>query len=115
MAKKKQKVVENIAEQNSPATQYLTETELRYIESLANKDKISKLNCDNTGLKIKVTELTINNLQNQLEKLKADFRKINEEISVNTDSIKKNYSDIKKKYNIEGQFGFDPLSGEIIL
>jgi hypothetical protein len=93
---------------------FLNESDLRWIESISHKEKVSRLNSEIAALKIKNTELTISNLQVNLEKLRLELVKHVEETKSHKEDGKKHFQAIRDKYEISGKFGYDPLTGELI-
>lgn len=93
---------------------YLSEAELHKIKVLDQEVSISKLKSENLALKIKNTELIILELQHNIAELKTELRKSLESEKASKENTRQNMVSIKSKYSIEGNFAFDPISGEII-
>lgn len=120
--KKKTQIQEEINEafimpSDEPALadkKFLNESDLRWIEAVSHKEKVSRLNSEIVALKIRNTELTISNLQVNLEKLRLELVKHVEDTKSHKEDGKKHFQAIRDKYEISGKFGYDPLTGELI-
>lgn len=93
---------------------FLNESDLRWIEAISHKEKVSRLNSEIAALKIRNIELTISNLQVNLEKLRLELVNHVEDTKSHKEDSKKHFQVIRDKYEISGKFGYDPLTGELI-
>jgi len=97
--------------------QYLEEKDLRHIELKDLDIKFSKLSMDVTKKNIAIIEEKMRTQELQRKMLTADLRAKSEDIKNKEDVYRILIKEIRQRYNIgeEQKFGFDPLSGEIIL
>ncbi len=76
---------------------------------------------ENNGHRIRQHELLIQNDQlnlklmiAQCEKKELEIARKNDEKNSLVEQAKKNIENLKKKFGIEGSFGYDPITGDIL-
>lgn len=102
------------SEEPISSKKYLSAIDLSGIKLLTQDVHISKLKSENLALKIRNTEMTITDLQHQIDVLKSELRKSLEAEKAAKENARQNMVSIQSRYSIEGKFAYDPTSGELI-